>query len=141
MIQPLIKSMIDNAKNRRIKAFDKFNAYVEYQPTDKEVYDFYHSPEWANVRKQVLIRDRNIDQTELMEHGRIIPGNTVHHIVELRNNWNARFELDNLETISPANHNREHIEKGNKQLESKKVKIDKLKLNTSIAAVERTPEL
>lgn len=39
---------------------------------------------------------------------------TVHHIVHIKDNWEKRLDLDNLETICLECHNKEHPEKGAK---------------------------
>lgn len=83
------------------------------KPTEEDVQKFYRSPEWKAVRLAVLRRDHYLDQTELA-NGRLIEGNTVHHIIPLREDWDKRLDMDNLETITASNHNREHREKGHK---------------------------
>lgn len=90
----------------------KNNIRHPYKPTEKEVLAFYHSRLWKDTRLKVLKRDYGNDQLELRERHRIIKGNTVHHVYPLRDYWELRAELDNLEVVSPANHNSEHPEKG-----------------------------
>lgn len=85
--------------------------YMGYNPTEKEIQTFYRSKTWLAVRLQVLNRDNYIDQYELVENNRIIPGNTVHHIIPLRERWDLRADIRNLEVISKSNHNREHPER------------------------------
>ncbi|ORI36524.1 HNH endonuclease [Leuconostoc mesenteroides subsp. cremoris] len=82
-----------------------------YDPTEKEIQTFYRSKPWLAVRQQVLNRDNYIDQFELLENDKIIPGNTVHHIIPLRERWDLRADIRNLEVISRSNHNREHPER------------------------------
>ena len=82
-----------------------------YNPTEKEIQYFYRHDPWLTVRKRVLERDNYIDQFELLENDRIIPGNTVHHIIPLRERWDLRADIRNLEVISRSNHNREHPER------------------------------
>jgi len=82
-----------------------------YTPSEEEVQKFYRSKEWLSVRKMALVRDHYLDQEEFRE-GRLVKGNVVHHLIPLREDWDKRLDLDNLETISAANHNREHKEKG-----------------------------
>ncbi|EER75627.1 HNH endonuclease [Weissella paramesenteroides] len=133
--------MQQTAINRRKKAFDKYRHTNSYQPSEKEVQAFYRSREWLSVRRKVINRDHGFDQVELVDFGRLIDGNTVHHIVPLREAWEGRADVDNLEVVSPANHNREHIEKGNKQLNGKRKRIEELKVVTEVVSNDKTEEL
>ena len=56
--------------------------------------DFYNSAEWKTTRTRVL---------DIME-GRIVPADTVHHIVELSEDYSKRCDMDNLISISEATH-------------------------------------
>lgn len=78
--------------------------------SDKEN-NFYKSSEWRSVRQFVLERDHYLCQ-ECRRNGIVKQGNTVHHKVHLRDDWSKRLDVDNLETICPQCHNKEHFEKG-----------------------------
>lgn len=139
----LIDSLKEIAIARRKKAFSVYtstNVYT-YTPTEKEVQQFYRSHEWLAVRRNVLKRDKGFDQIELVDFERLIPGDTVHHIVPLREHWDGRLDPNNLETTSKRNHNREHIEKGNKNLATKRRSIEELKLTTNVVTNDTTEEL
>lgn len=75
--------------------------------TNKEIYEFYQSKEWKKVREYVLARDNYICQSCLRK-GRVHEANLVDHIVELRspNGWEKRLDLDNLEAMNRACHNK-----------------------------------
>lgn len=105
--------LVERSNEQLVRA-KKLSTQVDssYIPTDEEVYEFYHSREWKNKRLEVLHRDYYKDQVELRESHRLKPGNTVHHIYALRDYWDLRLESDNLEVVSPDNHNTEHPEKG-----------------------------
>ncbi|GAX06955.1 HNH endonuclease [Secundilactobacillus pentosiphilus] len=81
---------------------------------DAKTEAFYHSSDWRSVRELVLRRDHFLCQ-ECLRQGIVHTGNTVHHIVPLKDDWNKRLDLDNLETICLACHNKEHFEKGYSQ--------------------------
>lgn len=112
-----VKTMINELKQVAISRRDEItswaedNPYMGYNPTEKEIQYFYRHDPWLTVRKRVLERDNYIDQFELLENDRIIPGNTVHHIIPLRERWDLRADIRNLEVISRSNHNREHPER------------------------------
>lgn len=109
----MINELKQVAISRRdeITSWAEDNPYMGYNPTEKEIQYFYRHDPWLTVRKRVLERDNYIDQFELIENDRIIPGNTVHHIIPLRERWDLRADIRNLEVISRSNHNREHPER------------------------------
>lgn len=61
--------------------------------------------------------------------------NTVHHIVPIKDDFNKRLKLDNLETICLEHHNQEHREKPSgakdkyKKLKEKKREVFVFKAN------------
>lgn len=74
---------------------------------DQKSAAFYRSPEWLAVREAVLVRDHGLCQRCLWE-GRITPADTVHHIVELREDWSRRLDPANLVSLCQACHNAVH---------------------------------
>lgn len=66
--------------------------------------EFYNSAEWKATRARVLARDNNIDIYLYIMEGRIVPADTVHHIVELREDYSKRLDIDNHISISEATH-------------------------------------
>lgn len=64
---------------------------------------FYNSSEWKATRARVLARDTGIDIYLYITEGRVVPADTVHHIVELMEDYSRRCDLDNLISISEAN--------------------------------------
>ncbi|MED1206159.1 HNH endonuclease [Heyndrickxia acidicola] len=75
-----------------------------------ELDKIYNTARWKKARKTALVRDNYLCQ-ECLRRGLITQGNTVHHIIPLREDFSKAFELDNLETICMECHNREHPEK------------------------------
>lgn len=78
---------------------------------------FYHTPEWKNTRRQILIRDNGFD---LGIEGRTIFGKPlVHHInpisvKDVVERDPGLFDLDNLILVSHETHNAIHY--GNEEL-------------------------
>lgn len=66
--------------------------------------DFYNSTLWKVTRAKVLARDTNIDIYLYIVEGRVVPADTVHHIVELMEDYSMRCDMDNLISISEATH-------------------------------------
>lgn len=88
---------------------------------------FYHSKAWKLARKQALTRDHYLCQ-ECLRQGIVRTANTVHHIVPIKDDFNKRLKLDNLETICLEHHNQEHQERGSNEPERyKKLKARKRK--------------
>ncbi|MBE1727410.1 HNH endonuclease [Lactobacillus plantarum] len=101
---------------------------------DEKTNTFYHSIEWRSIRESALKRDHYLCQV-CRRNGIIKQGNTVHHIIPIKNDWSKRLDMDNLETICPSCHNQEHFEKG---FSSKKKRLDRKK---GVAIFGRNPDL
>lgn len=59
----------------------------------------------------------NLDLYALYEHGAMIPGRLVHHIVPIEDDWDMRLTLDNTICVSDASHREIHqqYESGNRE--------------------------
>ncbi|SQC57668.1 HNH endonuclease [Listeria newyorkensis] len=87
--------------------------------TRDEIDAIYKTSRWAKTRKTVLARDYYLCQ-ECKRRGIIKQGNTVHHIIELREDTSKAFDLNNLETVCLACHNMEHPEKAGGRRKAKR---------------------
>ena len=76
----------------------------------QQAISFYHTAAWKTARQMALRRDHYLCQ-RCKQQGIIKQGNIVHHVVALKDNWNKRLTLSNLETICAECHNEEHPEK------------------------------
>lgn len=95
----------------RTKDRDRYKDYRRNRLQDKEEksrQDFYNSLEWKNVRDLAIRKCFGIDIVEYYKTGQIIMGYTVHHIVELKDDWNRRLDINNLIYLSQENHLRIH---------------------------------
>ncbi|PTK63367.1 endonuclease [Staphylococcus haemolyticus] len=95
-------------RNRQRNA-KRYNTNTRYN--DKYM-EFYHSKEWRNKRKQVLLRDKYLCQSCLRK-GYVNPVKKgqrfyVHHIVELKDDWEKRLDMNNLETVCAECHLESH---------------------------------
>lgn len=66
---------------------------------------FYNSKEWKAVRILAIKRDHNLCQHCLKE-GRYTMSDVVDHRIELKDNFELRADLDNLQCLCHACHNR-----------------------------------
>lgn len=76
----------------------------------KKYQDFYSSKDWLRVRQVVISDCVGVDILEYYRTGRIVGGERVHHIVELSEDFNCRFDVSNLIYLTEQNHRRVHVE-------------------------------
>lgn len=93
-------------RNRQSSA-KRYNANTRYA-NDSKYMKFYHSPEWRRTKKQVHIRDHYLCQS-CLRNGVVKSMNEnerfyVHHIIELKDDWDKRLDMDNLETVCATCH-------------------------------------
>lgn len=98
----------ERERNRQRNA-KRYNTNTRYN--DKYM-EFYHSKEWRSKRKQVLLRDKYLCQSCLRK-GYVNPVKKgqrfyVHHIIELKDDWNKRLDMNNLETVCAECHLESH---------------------------------
>ena len=89
----------------------RYNSNVRFT-VDKQYSDFYKSSVWRRVRKQVLLRDKYMCQSCLRK-GIVKSIDSkerffVHHIVELKDDWELRLNTGNLETVCATCHIESH---------------------------------
>ena len=65
---------------------------------------FYNSSEWRTARAKALARDTGIDIYLYIMEGVVAAADTVHHIIELSEDYSKRCDPDNLISISEATH-------------------------------------
>ncbi|WP_116316054.1 HNH endonuclease [Bacillus subtilis] len=78
---------------------------------NKTITSFYKSTDWKRTRQLALIRDNYLCQHCLKDHC-FTPADMVHHIVEVKEDWAKRLDLDNLVSLCNACHNKVHGGKG-----------------------------
>lgn len=89
---------VQQEKTERHKFYD---TYQRNQKAKK----FYNSPEWLATRAHVLSKYKGLDLYAFFISMKIAPGTTVHHIVELEEDWSLRLAVSNLFPTSESNHN------------------------------------
>ena len=70
--------------------------------------DYYHSTEWGAARRRAIRRTYGLDILAWYEHGELVTGFTVHHIVPLETGWELRSDPDNLIYLTEADHREIH---------------------------------
>ncbi len=95
-------------RHKPIQATQRALAQKAYDAArDPELAAFYRSPEWETIRRVALMRDKGLCQ-HCLKAGKITYANTVHHIVEVRDDWSKRLDLANLVSLCHACHNKIH---------------------------------
>ena len=84
------------------------NKYYDRNIRDRKTTDFYNSDDWIKKREYVLSIFNGIDLYDYYVNKEITIANTVHHIVEIKEDWDKRLDDDNLFPTSESNHNTIH---------------------------------
>ncbi|MBV4417459.1 HNH endonuclease [Clostridium tyrobutyricum] len=99
------KQMYIEYKHKQHKARDNM---IRHDKDEYKLKKFYKSIPWIRCRLSVIRRCMYMDILELYNTGRIVEGYTVHHIIELRDDWTKRLDIDNLIYLTESNHRKVH---------------------------------
>lgn len=93
---------------------DKFKLYSSNKRDDKEQ-KFYNSTAWKRTKQAVEVRD-NYLCVRCLNKGIIRTREVVHHIIPIKDNWNKRYDLNNLQCLCHSCHREVHheIDRGKK---------------------------
>lgn len=72
--------------------------------TDKKEQEFYNTKQWLQTKEIAKSKTHGIDVYEYYVNGRVISGETVHHIVEIKEDWNKKLLISNLIYLTNSNH-------------------------------------
>ena len=72
------------------------NKYYDKNIRNKKHADFYKSKGWIETRADVLTIYNGIDIYSYYVDNEVVLANTVHHIVELKEDWDIMLDIDNL---------------------------------------------
>ena len=73
--------------------------------TDKKEQEFYNSSLWSDAKETAKNNTYGIDIYEYYINGRtVVAGDTVHHIVEIKECWDKRLDASNLIYLNNSNH-------------------------------------
>lgn len=87
---------------QKIRRSESNRLYDKHQ-RDRRSTAFYNSAEWGRVRQRVLDLDK-IDVYLYMTQGRVVPADTVHHIIPLKEDWSKRLDINNLMSLHHDTH-------------------------------------
>ena len=80
-----------------------YNKQVRFNETNRKYYDFYNSSQWRKLSKRK--RYANPLCEHCLAQGRIKQAGMVDHVVEIREEFDLRFEWDNLQSLCNNCHN------------------------------------
>jgi len=69
--------------------------------------DYHKDPRWIKKRKHILARDKYVCQ-ECKRYGRVVAGNTAHHIVPVEMNSDYQWLDENLLLVCSVCHDSFH---------------------------------
>lgn len=97
---------------------ERHKEYKRYR-TDKKEQLFYSSKEWEDVRDKIREKFFGLDVYSYYVLERVEYGQSVHHIEELKENWERRLDISNLIYLTESNHKSIHrtMNKGAKDKE------------------------
>ena len=85
--------------------------YAQYDKTrDPKLVAFYHGVKWKRLRESVLSRDNYLCQ-DCLASNMLVAAEEVHHIIEVKEDWNKRYEEDNLISLCKSCHRKRHTRK------------------------------
>lgn len=85
----------------------KCKKYYRYNKNNIKYTKFYTTPEWKRMRDYITKYYTGMCLVCLMKRKEIVMANVVHHIEELRDNWDRRLDKDNLIPVCHKCHNGE----------------------------------
>lgn len=84
----------------------QYNKDVRFNKDNIQYARFYASSAWREVRAIKLSIQPMCEVC--LEAGRLTEAKLVHHIVEVRDDYSRRLDIDNLQSICQACHNAHH---------------------------------
>lgn len=114
---------VNEAEKQRHKIYQHNRLLNE---EERKYQRFYNSSNWKLLKESVKKELYYIDIFELYKNNKIVQGDTVHHIITIKENYDMRLDKNNLIYLTESNHKLIH----NKYNESKqeKEKIQKILL-------------
>lgn len=103
--QPYCDECKNKVTTNRNKIYDET---VRYNKDNMAYTKFYKSIEWLKLREYILEIYNYIDLYEYYINNKLVTADTVHHIVEIRDNWSKRLISANMFPCSTNSHNVVH---------------------------------
>lgn len=98
------KRQCDMCSNNRKDYYKHYDSNYR----DKKAAAFYNSTEWEKIREYIIAKYKGLDLYAYFIDKELVQADTVHHIEELRDNWDRRLDITNLFPLSNSNHSKIH---------------------------------
>lgn len=96
----ILESERCSCMSRRHKEYDKTR--------DTNIRRFYSGSRWNTLAAYMKVRYQGLDIYELIHNNARVEGCALHHIFPVRDNWEKRFDPENLILLSESNHRKFH---------------------------------
>lgn len=90
------------------KSRDKIYNRSRYSENNIQYTRFYKSREWKYIAEVCKLYYKKVDIYSYYILKKVEYGKICHHVVEIKDDWSKRLELDNLIYLSSKNHNKIH---------------------------------
>lgn len=92
----------------KAKEVNRHKEYNKYR-TDFKEQKFYKSKTWITKRNIIKNKDNGLC-LKCLSNKKIVPMDSVHHIEELKDNWDKRLDENNLISLCEQCHQITHLE-------------------------------
>lgn len=100
---PMNRSQCSSCKDKRKERHKQYDEHKRDETTSK----FYKSNKWRKLRNARNAKDNGLCQRCLRD-GKIKKADICHHIVEVKDDWSRRLDINNLEMVCSGCHNKIH---------------------------------
>jgi 5-methylcytosine-specific restriction protein A len=114
-----VKRTTSNGNDVRKKIRDRQYNKQRYSDDNALFTEFYKSTAWKKTRGYVVARANGLCES-CLKYGRIRQGKIVDHIKPLKQNWDSRLDVTNLQYLCPTCHNRKTKAEKWKAIQAKK---------------------
>ena len=102
------KKYCDNCNVKYEKEKAESIKYYDKNIRDKRSIAFYNSQEWIAIREYILAKYKGLDLYAFFILNQIAYADTVHHIVEVKDDWSKGLVVSNLFPLTSSNHGKIH---------------------------------
>lgn len=95
----------EQEKKEKNRQYDK---NVRKNKENKKYDSFYHSREWQRTRDIIIRKYNGLCLYSLIVDKKIVYADVVHHIIEIKSDWDKRLSINNLILLSHEAHNKIH---------------------------------
>lgn len=82
--------------------------FYDYNRKDSKEWNFYKTSQWEYFRDDILDIYNHLDLYAYYVEHKIKCANTVHHIIEIKEDWDRRLDEENVFPLSEGTHRKIH---------------------------------